>query len=495
MPASPPLAELRGVSVGRGQPPLQGVTFSLLPGEAWLISGPNGGGKSTFLKLLRGDLSPSQGQRRYHLGGKARRSAVQALRELALVSPEQEAFYLTRDWVQTVSDVLLSGFTGDTLRLWDAAPEALARLSAVAQQVKLRPLLERDFRTLSHGQRRRALLGRALMPHPAALLLDEFTDGLSALARAELRRVLETVAAQGTAIVLVTHRPEEAPQLNWRHAHINAGILTLDAPPPRPSRPPPPRFAALSVPDQTDPAPSAEVLVALKNAEVYRNGQHALGPLTWTWQAGQHWLVTGENGSGKSTFARLVAGEFYPARSQAASAALDSAQGGQVSRPFLRRDVLSERKRHIGLLGAEVAIRQRRDWTGAEIIGSGFGGTEGFSQMLDEVQTQQVEVMAARLGVSDLLPRSAETLSQGQLRRLLLARALIHRPRLLILDEGLDFLNAVSRQEVLALLGELMRGGTHLLVIAHREDDAPPGLTHHLKLDAGSVVDQGPLLG
>ena len=103
--------------------------------------------------------------------------------------------------------------------------------------------------------------------------------------------------------------------------------------------------------------------------------------------------------------------------------------------------------------------------------------------------------MAARLGVSDLLPRSAETLSQGQLRRLLLARALIHRPRLLILDEGLDFLDAASRQEVLALLEELMRGGTHLLVIAHREEDAPPGLTHHLKLDAGSVVDQGPLLG
>lgn len=459
-----PLAELLNVSTGRGLPPLQNVTFSLRAGEAWLVSGPNGGGKSTFLKLLRGELSPTQGARSYFLDGQPRSSAVRAMKALALVSPEQEAFYLTRDWVQTVSDVLLSGYSGDTLRLWEAATEAVARLAEVAEQVGLQPLLERDFRTLSHGQRRRALLGRALMPRPAALLLDEFTDGLSITARKELRGVLESVAAQGVAVVLVTHRPEEAPQLAWRHAHIAAGRLTVDAPPPTlPSRPT--AFELTAPANQT-----GRVLVQLRDAEVYRNGHHALGPITWTWLEGQHWLVTGENGSGKSTLARLVAGEFHPAL------------GGEVTRPFLRRDLLSERQQHIGLLGAELAIRQRRDWTGAEVIGSAFGGTEGFAHPLNAGQQQQVEALAGRLGAADLLTRSAETLSQGQLRRLLLARALIHRPKLLIVDEGLDFLDAAARREVLALLGEMMADGTHLLVIAHREEDAPPGLTHHLNL-------------
>ena len=429
--------------------------------------------------MLRGELSPTHGTRRYLLDGKPRTSAVRALKALALVSPEQEAFYLTRDWVQTVSDVLLSGFSGDPLRLWEASPEALARLGEVAGQVGLHALLERDFRTLSHGQRRRALLGRALMPRPAALLLDEFTDGLSVAARKELRGVLEALAARGTAVVLVTHRPEEAPQLNWRHARIEAGTLTLDTPPPTAefSLPAPRRPAPSNL---NTPAPAGAVLVQLEQRRGLPQRPPRPRPRHLDWREGQHWLVTGENGSGKSTFARLVAGEFHPSL------------GGQVRRPFLKRDLLSERQRHIGLLGAEVAIRQRRGWTGAEVVGSAFGGTEGFAHPLTAGQRRQVDALAARLGASDLLTRSADTLSQGQLRRLLLGRALVHRPRLLILDEGLDFLDAATRSGVLDLLAEMMALGTHLLVIAHREEDAPPGLTHHLELEGGRAMAPAP---
>ena len=183
---------------------------------------------------------------------------------------------------------------------------------------------------------------------------------------------------------------------------------------------------------------------------VYRNGHAALGPLSWTWQAGQHWLVTGENGSGKSTLARLIAGE------------LGAALGGTVERPYLaasgQRDLLSTRRRTIGLIGAEVGIRQRRDWTGADILASAWDGTEGFAPDLTPAQADAVQHLAARLHLQDLLPRTADTLSQGQLRRLLLARAVLHAPKLLILDEGLDFLDTDHRQRFLALLPELARG-------------------------------------
>ncbi len=457
-----------------GRAVLDGLNWQLLPGEAWLLTGPNGGGKSSFLGLLRGDLSPAAGTRTYHLDGQTRASAMRARRLFPLVSPSLEAWFLTRDWAQTVQDVLLAGLEGEMLNLDGPDESAVARMAEVVALTGVEALLERDFRMLSHGQRRRVLLARSLMPGPAALLLDEFTDGLSVSARAELKAVLEDVAAQGVAIILATHRPEEAPALHWQRLHASGGRVKVQ---PRPDKT---EVQNAAIQLQT-PLPASRpvpliptpLLVTLQNASVYRNGHLALGPLNWVWRRGEHWLVTGENGAGKSTLARLVAGEFHPAL------------GGSVRRHFLTRDLLSERRSRIGVVGAELSIRQRRSWTGFQLIASAFTGTEGFSGEVSALQARRVEALAERLGVSQLLSRPADTLSQGQLGRLLLARAVVHKPTLLILDEALNFLDADAQRQVFALLPGLMEAGTHLLVIAHRPEDAPPGLTDHLHLQAG----------
>ncbi|ACO45584.1 ATP-binding cassette domain-containing protein [Deinococcus deserti] len=462
-----PLVDLHAVTVrAGGDTLLSDVTLQVQRGEALRLWGPNGGGKTTLLRLLAGQVAPVEGLRTYGLRGGVQHSAVQARQTLGVVGPDAEAFYLTRDWAQTVQDVLLSGFEGELLNLWDARPEALQRLEEVSVLTGLTSLLTRDFRTLSHGQRRRAILARALMAAPELLLLDEFTDGLSEGARAGLSEVLTNVHKAGVAIVLATHRPEEAPELSWRSVHVQGGRIVDE----------PATSAETSLAPTLPRPPGSAPLVQLDHAEVYRNGHLALGPLSWSWNTGQHWLVTGENGSGKSTLARLIAGEFH------------AALGGQVTRPFLTRDLLTERRRSVGLVSAELGMRQRREWTGRDLIGSAFAGTEGFSELLSPAQEAQVEALAAQLGVTGLLSRHTETLSQGQLRRLLLARAVVHGPRLLILDEGLDFLDASSRTAFLALLPDLAAKGTHVMVVAHRASDAPPGLTHHLHLDHGQAV-------
>ncbi|MFC4427674.1 ATP-binding cassette domain-containing protein [Deinococcus navajonensis] len=468
-----PLVDLHdvGVDVG-GVTVLDGLNLRLEAGDALCLEGPNGGGKTTLLRLLAGQVAPVRGYRTYGLRGRAQRSAVQARRLLNVVGPDAETFYLQRDWAQTASDLLLSGFEGDALRLWEAPPEARERLSEVAALTNIGPLLDRDFRTLSHGQRRRVLLARALMPAPELLLLDEFTDGLSAGARAELGEVLRKVHASGVAIVLATHRADEAPTLPWQRLRVAQGRVTL-----APSAPGPVAASGLVL-----PLPSGQGdLIQLDQVQVYRNGHRALGPLNWTWRAGQHWLVTGENGSGKSTLARLIAGEFYPA------------VGGRVTRAYLERDQRVSRRRTVGLVSAETGIRQRRAWTGRDILSSAFGGTEGFTEALTPAQQTRVDTLARHLGLNDLMTRPGDTLSQGQLRRLLLARAVLHAPRLLLLDEGMDFLDAGSRERFLALLPALARTGTHVMVIAHRASDAPAGLTHHLHLEHGGIRFSRPL--
>ncbi|UBV41829.1 ATP-binding cassette domain-containing protein [Deinococcus taeanensis] len=465
---SAPLVSLKNVDViAGGRALLRDVTLDVERGAALRLWGPNGGGKTTLLRLLAGQVAPVRGDRRYALGGEVQRSAVRARRTLSVVGPDAEAFYLTREWVQSVQDVLLGALSGERLNLWDATPPDRARVQEVAALTGLEPLLERDVRTLSHGQRRRVMLGAALMPAPELLLLDEFTDGLSGAARADLGTLLERVHAAGVAVVLASHRPEEAPALPWRTLHVSGGTVRIGTPDAEACR------APLPLPDSPR---AGGTLVRLTAAKVFRNGHRALGPLSWTWDAGQHWLVTGENGSGKSTLARLIAGELH------------AALGGRVDRPFLRPDRLSERRAGIGLVSAELGIRQRRDWTGREVIGSAWSGTEGFAPALTAAQATEVARLAETLDLTALLNRPAEVLSQGQLRRLLLARAVAHRPALLILDEGLDFLDAASRTAFLALLPGLVRAGTHVMVIAHRPSDAVAGLTHHLHLHGGEVV-------
>ena len=213
----------------------------------------------------------------------------------------------------------------------------------------------------------------------------------------------------------------------------------------------------------------------------YAHGKFSLNDVNLEIKRGEITFIIGKNGSGKSTLARLIAGEFHPA------------SGGSIRRPFLARDVLAQRRRNIGLVGAELGIRQRgagwgREWLGRDVIASAFAGTEGFAEEVTPAQWQEVKRLAERLGVVELLEQNAETLSQGQLRRLLLARATVHRPKLLILDEGLDFLDADSRERFQDLLPELIAAGTHLMVIVHRESDAPAGLTHHLHLEGGKVA-------
>ncbi|WP_104991347.1 ATP-binding cassette domain-containing protein [Deinococcus sp. NW-56] len=467
-----PLIDLQNVTVRVGDHwPLRDVTLSLGPGEALLLEGPNGSGKTTLLRLLAGEVAPVEGERIYRLGGQERRSAVRARQTLSVVGPDAEAFSLTRDWLQTVRDVLLAGFEGGILRLWTPTPEAQGRLAEVAALTGVTEWLDRDVRTLSHGQRRRVGLARALMPQPEVLLLDEFTDGLSAGAREELGQVLREVHGSGVGVVLATHRPQEVPDLPWRRLRVMEGRVWETG---SDSRTPPSPTPLPRPPGEGD-------LVRLRDVEVYRNGRRALGPLSWTWRAGEHWLVTGENGSGKSTLARLIAGELHPAL------------GGRVERPYLARDRLTDRRRTVGLVSAEIGVRQRRGWTGREVIGSAWSGTEGFAPSLTPEQAARVEALAGHLGVTGLLDRPADTLSQGQLRRLLLGRAVAHRPRLLILDEGLDFVDAEARARFLALLPDLARTGTHVLVVAHREADAPPGLTHHSELGEGRIRRVGPL--
>jgi len=199
------LVELRAVDLYRDyRPVLRGLYWSIGPGEQWAIVGRNGSGKSTLLRFLYGDLSAALGGYVVRRGHPAGKHIESWRRRIGFVSPELQAEYLEH---VSVADLVVSGMRASIGLDRPASPRERARARAALERVRLRVDPARAARELSYGQLRLALIARALVRNPEALLLDEPLTGLDAGHRARVRRLLSDLAAQGMQLVMAAHHP------------------------------------------------------------------------------------------------------------------------------------------------------------------------------------------------------------------------------------------------------------------------------------------------
>ena len=195
---------------------------------------------------------------------------------------------------------------------------------------------------------------------------------------------------------------------------------------------------------------------------MYLDRVPVLHRVNWEMRSGEHWAITGPNGAGKSTFLKLLLGEQHPA------------MGGTIERfNEARRHTLWEIRAQVGYVGPDLQTAYREDLTVAQVVASGFFASVG---LLDDVTAAQWERVRAVLAQADLGPLAGQNylrLSYGQRRRVLLARALVHEPKVLLLDEPLDGLDTDSIALMRRELAALGNGQVALIVVAHRPEDLP----------------------
>ena len=223
-----PLVVLKNVDLYRDyRPVLRGLDWRLMPGEHWAVLGANGSGKSTLLRCLYGELPAALGgelQRRGH----ARGTPLSEWRQrLGLVSPELQADYFER---LPLEELVASGRRASIGLAWPASAgeRALARAALRRTGLKVDP--RRDARDLSYGQRRLALVARALLRRPEALLLDEPLTGLDAPTRARMLRLLDRLAAEGVQLVVAAHHAADLPDAINRVLRLRAGRAFVGTP-------------------------------------------------------------------------------------------------------------------------------------------------------------------------------------------------------------------------------------------------------------------------
>lgn len=479
-----PLVQLDNVSVSLGgRRVLHGLNWRWRPGESWAVLGANGSGKSTFLRLIAGEAHPDPatgGRRTYGLNDELSASAVGVREQVAFVSPEQQERYLNLEWVRTGRDVLLTGFHRTDYLYQRLTAEQRAAAAQVAEEFRLGPLLRRDVQTLSQGEFRRVLIARALLGRPRLLLLDEFTDGLDAAMRASLLAAVQRAAESGTHVLLATHREDELiPALGRRlvleegrimaakgrkgHKAIRSGNVppsTSNAQRPKSAPSPSP---ALKVERWTlnvgSSPPSTSFLFRLRNVSVYRDRKAVLRNFNWEMRPGEHWSVTGPNGCGKSTFLKLLLGELHPAL------------GGTIERfGETRRHTLWEIRARVGYVGPDLQTAYRDDLTAREVVASGWFASIGLMDAVTRAQWRRVDEVLEQFNLRELAQGNFLRLSYGQRRRVLLARAVVHRPQVLLLDEPLDGLDAGALEYTARFLAE--EGGSQLatVIVSHRQE-------------------------
>ncbi len=200
---------------------------------------------------------------------------------------------------------------------------------------------------------------------------------------------------------------------------------------------------------------------------------------------GENTVILGPNGAGKSALIKLLSREIYPV-----------VKPCSWLRIFGDETVnLWDLRARIGLVSQDLETGYVGSVAGSDVVLSGFFGSVGIgrSQQPSAVQRERVEELLSQLGLEELAERPFRQLSDGQRRRLLLARALVHKPQVLVLDEPSNGLDLKAKHELLANLRCLAKTGTTLLLVTHQIETIIPEISRCVLLQQGRVLGDGPI--
>ena len=200
----------------------------------------------------------------------------------------------------------------------------------------------------------------------------------------------------------------------------------------------------------------------LSHVSLQRGDTQVLSDVSWSTRPRQHWVIVGPNGAGKTTLARVASGRIAP----------DSGESAAV--------------------GAKIVPTQSVLDT---VRSAAWGLAVAHDEEYEQVDDERAHALMDIFGVSHLAQREFSTLSEGEAQRVLLARALMTDPEVLILDEPTSGLDLGARELLIAALSEIMKGSKspQVILVTHQIEEIPAGVTHCAIMSNGAITHQGPI--
>lgn len=483
-----------------GEDRFRNVQWTIRPGEQWAIIGPTGSGKSTLLQAVLGRVPVSEGEIMYALDGGAG--------EPSWDFPEGAIGYVSQDEHRAMVRSVLA-FHQARWSSFDDKPALLTQdvitggahalrgrsLREIIRTLHLEHLLKRGLETLSNGEMRKTLLARALASKPRVLALDAPYTGLDTASRRNLRLLLDDLMRGGIGVLMTVQRPEEIPRGITHLLCVERDRIVACGPRGTVVRgeafkrwKTPPRCASdfskiTALFGKRSRTTHDGPLVEIRNACVAYDGVSILSGVDWTVLPGEKWVLRGPNGSGKSTLASLILGDNPQAYSNHVRV-FGHLRGSGES--------LWEIKEQIGWIAPELHYHYDAEATCREVVCSGLYDTIGVYQDGSAREARQVGRWMRALHIGRLADAPFGGVSDGEQRLVLMARALVKEPPLLILDEpcqGLDLAHRNTMLELLECVGR--QPATAIIYVTHHASEIPAAFTHEIRLNEGRVVRRG----
>lgn len=474
----PPIFELTNATVIRdGREIFSNFNWTMREGEAWAVVGPTGSGKTTLAETLLGKHALHGGALTWPLfdrlrgAGRPVKYTSQAVAHVTFKEDSRLFSYAGRyyqqrfEFADSESDTPLSL---EQFLLTGTHATGLER-ATVCSRFGIAELLHQPFMTLSNGQSRRARLARAMLAKPELLILDDPFIGLDSAARADLSALLGELVKEGKHIVLIC-REDAVPK--W----VTNTLTLKQANSVNPSDSSK-KKKKVSKPT-TKRKVSRKIIINLQDVTVTHAGHTILDHVSWTVRTGERWAVLGPNGSGKSTLLSLLCGDHPQAYSN--DVQLFGRRRGSG-------ETIWDVKKNVGLLSPEFHLYFSEPLSADRTAATGFFDTLA-SKPTTSKQDERVKELFAAFGISHLAGRAFKSLSTGEQRLVLLARALVKRPPLVILDEPFQGMDAASTARCRDWLDSELGDDQTLLFVTHEPSELPRCVSKTLRLEKGKVL-------
>ena len=467
------------------------VDFTLDEGEHIAIVGRNGAGKSMLVDMITGSHPTFPGMAEYHFGNG--RLVSDNIRHITFRDTyggdNDRTYFLQQRWNQMEIDEETPTVGSKLDEAYQLAgndtPERRSLQRHLYQLFHMEGLLDKYIILLSSGELRKFKLASSLFSNPRVLIMDNPFIGLDAETRQQLKELLTTLSReQSLQIILVLSKSDEIPDfithvvevvdMTVKEKVTREDYLQHRSPTPTSVLSEEKRLAILALPYKADGAHDSQEVIAFNHVSIRYGSRTILSDLDWRVMNGERWVLSGQNGSGKSTLLSLVCAD-NPQGYACDISLFGNRRGSGES--------IWEIKRHIGYVSPEMHRSYQRDIPALRIVASGLKDSVGLYVQSTEQEREVCRWWMRIFGIEHLAERSFLQMSSGEQRLVLLARAFVKDPELLILDEPLHGLDNVNRRLVKDIIETFcQRPHKTLIFVSHYKEERPACIDHEIYL-------------